>query len=85
MSKQGWRLLGLLAIGFGTWALLQGDDEAELLPVPPDRAFNRAALDEGTRVELEHTRDRATARTIAKHHLLEDPLYYKKLATIHVD
>lgn len=84
MSKSGWHFLGLLAIGFGVWALLQ-DDEAELLPVPPDSQFNRAALTEGTRVELEHTRDRATAKTIAKHHLLEDPLYYKKLATIHVD
>jgi hypothetical protein len=33
----------------------------------------------GTRVEMEHTRDRRTAEHIAMDHLAEDPRYYTKL------
>lgn len=45
----------------------------------PDSKFNREELDRGTQVELEHTDDRATARCIAKTHLLESPFYYEEL------
>jgi len=46
-------------------------------------SFDRRALARGTRVEMEHTRDPATALEIATDHLQEDPHYYAKLATIH--
>ncbi len=51
--------------------------------VPPDSAFDSAQLKRGTLVELEHTDSWNTAKTIAKHHLLEDRDYYVKLARIH--
>lgn len=44
--------------------------------------FNRSALAEGTRVELEHTDDRKIAQRIAMDHLAEDPDYYLKLRAI---
>jgi hypothetical protein len=33
----------------------------------------------GTKVEMEHTRNRRLAREIAMDHLVEDPRYYDKL------
>jgi hypothetical protein len=42
----------------------------------------RKALDAGTKVELEHTKDQAVARKIAMDHVLEDPEYYTKLKKI---
>jgi len=39
-------------------------------------------LEEGTRVEMEHTSDPEIAQEIAQDHLTEDPLYYQKLKTI---
>lgn len=54
----------------------------QLKPVPPDSHFDSVQLRRGTLVELEHTKDWNTAKTIAKHHLLEDKRYYHKLATI---
>lgn len=47
--------------------------------------FDPVQLRRGTQVELEHTRDRKIAERIAMDHLVEDPLYYVKLAKIHVD
>jgi hypothetical protein len=47
--------------------------------------FDPWELREGTRVEFEHTNDPFVAREIAMDHLQEDPLYYRKLKTIHVD
>ncbi len=47
--------------------------------------FDKEALKEGVRVELEHTSDPAIALEIAMDHLTEDPAYYKKLATIEKD
>ncbi|HSX23293.1 MAG TPA: DUF5661 family protein [Gaiellaceae bacterium] len=47
--------------------------------------FDPVQLRHGTRVELEHTRDRKIAERIAMDHLVEDPLYYVKLAKIHTD
>jgi hypothetical protein len=38
------------------------------------------AVNEGTEVELEHTSDRIIAEEIAKDHVSEDLMYYKKLA-----
>jgi hypothetical protein len=50
-----------------------------LLPIPRGARFDPHWLNVGTRVEMEHTRDRRVASTIAKHHLLEHPLYYQEL------
>jgi hypothetical protein len=44
--------------------------------------FDPAALRRGTKVEMEHTGDRRVAQEIAMDHLVEDPRYYEKLATI---
>lgn len=44
-----------------------------------DKDFNKKALAEGIKVELEHTDDIEIAKTIAKDHLTEDKDYYKKL------
>lgn len=42
-------------------------------------------LDQGIKVEKEHTGDRATAKEIALDHLSEDPDYYTKLATVDLE
>ena len=47
--------------------------------------FDPVQLRRGIQVEMEHTRDAKIAEGIAMDHLVEDPLYYGKLATIHVD
>ena len=39
-------------------------------------------LEKGTKVEMEHTKDRNTARTIASHHIYEDLDYYEKLKKV---
>jgi len=44
--------------------------------------FDQGQLAKGTKVELEHTDDKAVAREIAEDHLTEDPDYYKKLEKI---
>jgi hypothetical protein len=44
--------------------------------------FNQRDLVHGIKVELEHTNDPNIAMEIAKDHLTEDPLYYKKLARV---
>lgn len=45
--------------------------------------FNQKDLEEGMRVEREHTDSDELAREIASDHLAEDPEYYRKLRTIH--
>jgi hypothetical protein len=52
-----------------------GDDK-------PDSKFNDADLQDGTKHEMEHTKDKAAAEEIAKDHLTEDPDYYRKLQKI---
>jgi hypothetical protein len=44
--------------------------------------FNQVQLNDGIKVELEHTSDVNIATEIAMDHLTEDPLYYEKLKTI---
>ena len=44
--------------------------------------FDADQLDQGVKVELEHTNDRDLAKEIAMDHLTEDPRYYEKLKTI---
>jgi hypothetical protein len=39
-------------------------------------------LKEGTKIEMEHTKDKKTAETIASHHLNELLDYYEKLKKI---
>lgn len=53
----------------------KGDDR-------PDSDFDAKWLAAGIKVEREHTEDPAVAKEIAKDHLTEDPLYYKKLRKI---
>lgn len=48
----------------------------------PDSDFDAEELKNGTKIELEHTKDRKMAKEIAKDHLSEDPNYYKKLKKI---
>jgi hypothetical protein len=50
-----------------------------LKPMPPDSKFNQVQLRAGTKVEMEHTRYKSTAKQIAKAHLQESPEYYKEL------
>jgi predicted double-glycine peptidase len=47
--------------------------------------FDPIQLRRGAEVEREHTTDPRTAQRIAMDHLVEDPLYYEKLAKIHLD
>ena len=44
----------------------------------------REQIAKGLKVEREHTDDPSIAKKIAMDHLVEDPLYYDKLATIGV-
>jgi len=46
----------------------------------PRRKVNSSALRRGTKVEMEHTRNRKVAATIARAHLAELPDYYARLA-----
>lgn len=48
----------------------------------PDSAFDQADLEEGIKIEMEHTTSRAVAKEIAKDHLKEDPKYYNKIKAI---
>lgn len=41
--------------------------------------FDKAQLEKGISVEMEHTKDKHIATEIAMDHLTEDPNYYKKL------
>lgn len=45
----------------------------------PASSFNKAQLQKGTKVELEHTNSKIVARDIAKDHLVEDSRYYTHL------
>lgn len=44
--------------------------------------FDKSALREGTKVEMEHTDSKKVAQRIAMDHLVEDPNYYVKLRAI---
>lgn len=83
MTREQWRLLGGVAAAVGLFAFIKsGKCPSTLKPMPPDSAFDPSSLLAGTIVEFEHTNDRATAKQIAKAHLMEDPQYYPKLATL---
>lgn len=45
----------------------------------PDGSYNKKQLKIGTKIELEHTRNKTVAKRIAKHHLDEHPRYYIEL------
>lgn len=47
--------------------------------------FDPSQLRHGTEIEMEHTTSRRLAQRIAMDHLVEDPLYYVKLARVHID
>ena len=65
----------------GYQEMIPGGHASGMLPSD----FDRAQLAIGTRVEMEHTRDVRLAREIAMDHLSEDPDYYQKLSSIHLD
>ena len=74
----------------GNHPLFGGYDSAEMIPggqaeemTPLD--FDPLQLHQGLEVEMEHTVDWRIAQEIAMDHLAEDPIYYRKLATIHQD
>jgi hypothetical protein len=48
----------------------------------PDSDFDPKKLEQGIKIEMEHTNDRQVAKEIAKDHLSEDPNYYEKLKKI---
>jgi len=51
------------------------------LSQPDDwKLFPKKVIEQGIRVELEHTRSRTLARRIASDHLVEYPDYYTELA-----
>jgi len=54
-------------------------------PAISEKDVDPEELKMGIKVEMEHTNDPAVAKIIALHHLAEDPKYYTKLKTIHVD
>ena len=83
MTKDQWQLLGGVLIALGAWAIIQ-EGNAHLLKMPPDTEFDPEDLLTGMKVELEHTTSTATAKQIAKAHLLEDEDYYQKLASLHL-
>lgn len=47
--------------------------------------FDPEQLRVGAKHEMEHTTSKRLARQIAMDHLVEDPLYYVKLARVHLD
>lgn len=48
----------------------------------PDSDFDEEQLQNGIKIEMEHTKNHKIAKEIAKDHLSEDPNYYKKLKKI---
>jgi hypothetical protein len=48
----------------------------------PDSEFPEDKLEQGKKVESEHTKDKQQAKEIAKDHIKEDPEYYTKLKKI---
>lgn len=85
MTREQWRFIGGVAAVIGLFAFIKSGKcppATTLLPMPPDSQFDPVSLQEGMLVELEHTTNRATAKQIAKAHLLEDSQYYPKLATL---
>jgi hypothetical protein len=45
----------------------------------PDSNFDKGSIEEGMKVEREHTVHKSVQKRIAKDHLKEDPKYYLKL------
>ena len=48
------------------------------------RDFDPVELRRGAKVELEHVKNVSIAKRIAMDHLIEDPLYYRKIARLHL-
>ena len=58
----------------------KGDDDKEDKKDEDDERGKR--LEQGVKVEMEHTDDERVAEKIARDHLAEDPKYYKKLESV---
>jgi len=65
--------------------VLEQDECFDKIFTPVDGEFDPDELERGIEVEMEHTANRKAAEIIAKQHLMEDPKYYTKLASIHTD
>lgn len=52
------------------------------LNTPQKVSFLKKELENGVKVEMEHTDDEKVAKEIALDHLLEDPKYYQKLKKV---
>lgn len=63
-----------VGVGVRTWKGLSKGKRAS--------DFDREALRKGTKVELEHTKNRKLAERIAMDHLTEDRRYYDKLERV---
>lgn len=80
---------GLMRSGWPYWKAHNAALRAENAPgienykeharLLPDAAFDKTQLKKGTKVEGEHTANKALAKEISKDHLLETPSYYTKL------
>jgi len=51
-----------------------------LKPVKPNQYFDKRLIEQGIKVEMEHTNNRSVARRIALAHLNESKIYYYQLA-----
>ena len=61
----------------------KGDDDKEDKEDKKDEDDERGKrLEQGVKVEMEHTDDERVAEKIARDHLAEDPKYYKKLESV---
>lgn len=58
---------------------MKGSRCPPLKRIPKDTKVDRRWLAVGTKIEMEHTKDRRVARQIATHHLIEHPTYYRVL------
>lgn len=76
--------IGIVGIGFGLYLKKHGLLHGRAWGLDPSQ-FDPAQLRAGIAVEMEHTRVAWIAMRIAMDHLVEDPNYYVKLATIHTE
>lgn len=76
--------IGIVGIGFGLYLKKHGLLHGRAWGLDPNQ-FDPTQLHAGIAVEMEHTRVPWIAMRIAMDHLIEDPAYYIKLATIHTE
>ena len=72
---------GELIDGLADWHIKQSKEmiSGGLASGKPDSDFNEKSIEQGAKVEHEHTNNDVVAREIAKDHLVEHPTYYPAL------